>query len=100
MAEVLEITDQNFETEVIKSGKPALVDFWAPWCGPCRMMHPVNEYEGKAVIARCNVDENQALAQRFGVSAIPTIIVFKGGEQSSTLIGVTSAEDIKKKLDS
>ena len=103
MAEVLEVTDQNFEAEILKSEVPALVDFWAPWCGPCRMMHPVieglaNELEGKAVIGRCNVDENQALAQRFGVSAIPTMIVFNGGEQSSTLIGVSSAEDIKQKL--
>lgn len=105
MADVLEINEQNFEAEVVNAGKPALVDFWAPWCGPCRMMHPVieglaEEYAGKAVIARCNVDENQALAQRFGVTAIPTMIVFKDGAQAGSMIGVTSAEEIKKQLDS
>ena len=91
MAEVT-ITNANFEEEVIKSEIPVLVDFWATWCGPCRMVGPVvseiaEEYGGKVKVGKVNVDEEDELAERFGVQSIPTIILFKNGEEAARNVG-------------
>lgn len=98
------ITDAEFDKEVLKSKIPVLVDFWAPWCGPCKSMLPVveelsAEYEGKAVVVKVNVDENSATPGKYNVMSIPTFIVFKNGEPVSTFVGVKSKEDVKKALD-
>ena len=98
MAEVT-ITNANFEEEVIKSEIPVLVDFWATWCGPCRMVGPVvseiaEEFEGKVKVGKVNVDEEDELAERFGVQSIPTIILFKNGEEADRSVGVISKEEI------
>jgi thioredoxin 1 len=96
-------TDANFDAEVVKSDKPTLVDFWAVWCGPCQMQGPIveevaKEMETKAKVGKLNVDENPAMAQKFGVMSIPTIIIFKGGQPVKQFVGVQSKETLTREL--
>ncbi len=101
---VLEGTDTNFEELVLKSDKPVLVDFWATWCGPCRMIAPVveelaNDYADKAVMVKVDVDSNSAVAQKFGIRNIPTLLFFKNGEQVDKQVGAVSKSVLAKKID-
>lgn len=97
------VTDTNFDDEVTKSTMPVLVDFWAVWCGPCRMQDPileevVKEYEGKVKIAKLNVDENPQTAGKFGVMSIPTLMLFNKGEVVKTMVGVQGKETLEEEL--
>ena len=103
MADLLHVSDATFEEEIIKADIPAMVDFWAEWCGPCKMVGPVveslaKEYEGKIKIAKMDVDENRETPAKFGIRSIPTLILFKDGKVAHTIIGAVPKGDIEEEL--
>jgi thioredoxin 1 len=101
---IVNLTQENFEQEVLQAPQPTLVDFWAEWCGPCKMLGPIldelaTEYDGKVKIAKVNIDEHQGLATKYGIQSIPTLLLFQKGEVAEQIVGLRSKRDLKARFD-
>ena len=103
--QIVHVTDESFETDVLKSNEPVLVDYWADWCGPCKMIAPVldeiaEEYQGRVKVAKLNIDENPTTPPRYGIRGIPTLMLFKNGEVEATKVGAVSKSQLTAFIDS